>query len=345
MTNRIISVIVPCRNEQGHISAFLDAALAQDHAGGDVEFIIADGMSDDGTRAILHRYQEQDARIRVIDNPDRTTPAGLNRAIEAARGEIIARMDVHTVYAQDYLHQCVAVLSESGADNVGGPWHAVGTTYFQAAIALGFQSPFSSGGAASHAIQHEGKVDSVYLGCWHRSVFDRIGPFDPELVRNQDDELSLRLIRSGGTVWQSPRIKSWYHPRSSLAALFRQYAQYGYWKVRVIQKHRLPASIRHLVPACFVGMLLTLALLAPMLPPARYALASLLMLYLVANLAVSLLTCLPKRRLKYAPAMPLVFMSFHFGYGYGFLRGMIDFWLLRRGGSTAFTMLTRPPNA
>ena len=101
-------------------------------------------------------------------------------------------------------------------------------------------------------LNYSGRVDTVYLGCWPREVFDRIGMFDEELVRNQDDEFNLRLVRSGGKIWQSTRIKSWYHPRETLRQLFSQYVQYGYWKARVMQKHKLPASLRHVIPACFI---------------------------------------------------------------------------------------------
>src|SRR5262249_53760198 len=156
-------------------------------------------------------------------------------AIRAAQGSIIIRMDVHTEYASDYIRQCLAVLQETGADNVGGPWVAKGNGLVSSAIAAAFQSPFAVGGARGHDFHYEGAIDTVYLGCWPREVFDRIGLFDEEFVRNQDDEFNLRLARAGGKIWQSPRIKSWYRPRGSLKALWRQYVQYGYWKVRVIQ--------------------------------------------------------------------------------------------------------------
>src|SRR5262249_1078406 len=150
-----------------------------------------------------------------------------------------------------------------GADNVGGPWIARADGYVGLAIAAAFQSSFAVGGARGHNPEYEGKVDTVYLGCWRREIFDRIGFFDEELVRNQDDEFNLRIVRSGGGVWQSPKIQSWYTPRASLRDLCRQYSQYGYWKLRVIQKHRLPASMRHIVPAGFVALLMILGLTAP----------------------------------------------------------------------------------
>ena len=158
------------------------------------------------------------------------------------------------------------MLQETGADNVGGPWVARGKGKVGMAIAAAFESPFSCGGARGHDPKYSGPVDTVYLGCWRREIFDRIGLFDEELVRNQDDEFNLRLVRSGGKVWQSVAIKSCYHPRESLRHLFKQYVQYGYWKARVLKKHRLPASVRHLVPSIFVLTLAHLPLISLVWP-------------------------------------------------------------------------------
>ena len=179
-----------------------------------------------------------------------------NAAIRASTGDIIVRMDAHTVYARDYIRRCVEVLQESGADNVGGPWTARGEGQIGKAIAAAFQSSFCAGGGKSHNPHFEGEVDTVYLGCWRRSAFDRFGFFDPDLVRNQDDEFNFRIRRQGGRILQSPKIQSTYTPRSSITSLFRQYLQYGYWKVAVIRKHRSLASWRHLVPALFVSSIL-----------------------------------------------------------------------------------------
>ncbi len=336
-----VSVITPCRNERDYIEPFIRSLRAQRSIYPVIEFLIADGMSDDGTREVLRELTNQDAKIRTIDNPSRIVPTGLNAAIRAARGDIIVRMDVHTEYAADYIEQCVRVLEETAADNVGGAWRTRGKTYLQKAIALAFQSAFSSGGADSHAEGYEGPVDSVYLGCWRRSTLLDLGLFDEELVRNQDDELNLRLSRRGGRIWQSRAIRSWYYPRSSLVALFRQYLQYGYWKARVLQKHRLPASIRHIVPGCFVGTLLLLGAASWFSALAQGAFLLVFVLYLCANLTASLSLCSRPCRLFYLPMMPLIFAVYHFGYGYGFLRGAFDFWVCRKGGDAAFTKLTR----
>ena len=202
-----VSLIIPCRNEQRDIEACLQSLFAQDLPPDSFEIIVADGLSTDATRAILTRLAAAHAGLRLLDNPGRSVPRGLNLAIRAARSPIIVRIDAHTQYAPDYVRQCLAVLHETGADNVGGPWVAQGTGYMGRAVAAAFQSPFAVGGARGHQPHYTGPVDTVYLGCWPREVFERIGFFDEALVRNQDDEFNLRLSRAGGLIWQSPRIK------------------------------------------------------------------------------------------------------------------------------------------
>jgi glycosyltransferase involved in cell wall biosynthesis len=335
----LVSVVVPCRNEAQHIRAFVQSMLLQEPPDGGFELVVADGMSTDGTREILRQLADGSEVLRLIDNPGRIVSTGLNQAIDAARGTIIIRADVHTEYASDYLRQCVSVLGESGADNVGGPWVVARRGYIGSAIAAVFHSRFGSGGAHGHDPQYEGIVDTVYLGCWRRECLERLGGFDEELVRNQDDELNLRLIRAGGTVWQSPRIESVYHPRGSLTHLFRQYSQYGYWKVRVIQKHRLPASWRHLVPAVFVSSMLVLLGASAVSPRMLTATGIAGGVYVGCTLAASVVAA--GTEVKLLPALPLVFFCFHVGYGYGFLRGVVDFVVLRRAARVRMSTLTR----
>ena len=333
--------MVPCYNEREHIEVCVRSILAQEPPDGGFEVIVADGMSDDGTRDILMRLAREDPRLRVIDNPGRYVSTGLNAAIRVAQGAIIIRMDAHTEYAPDYVRECVSVLQETGADNVGGPWIARGDAYMSRAIAAAFQSPFAAGGAGAHYPDYKGIVDTVYLGCWPRNIFDWAGFFDEELVRNQDDEFNLRLSRAGGKIWQSPRIKSWYRPRGSLSALVRQYMQYGYWKVRVIQKHKIPASTRHLIPACFILSLIALPFLSLWWPLAAWGWLGLVGLYLVSSMAASLLTA-ARQEWRLFPLLPLVFACYHVGYGCGFLRGIWDFVIWRQGPGHTLTKLTRP---
>lgn len=239
------------------------------------------------------------------------------------------RMDAHTKYAADYIQQCLAVLRETGADNVGGPWVAVGQGLVGRAIAAAFQSRFSAGGPRGHDPNYEGTLDTVYLGCWPREVFDKIGLFDEALVRNQDDEFNLRLSRAGGKIWQSPRIKSWYRPRESLRALCGQYAQYGFWKVRVIQKHTMPASFRHLIPGGFVILLAALALVSFWWAWAAWIWLGLVGLYAVCSVTASCLMA-ARQGWNLLPVLPIVFACYHLSFGCGFLSGLWRFVVLRR---------------
>lgn len=336
-----VSVIIPCRNERDHIQSTLQSILSQEVPDGGFEVIVADGMSDDGTRNILMQLAEEDYRLHIIDNPYGIVSTGLNAAIRLARGEVIMRMDVHTSYAPDYIRQCVKLLNETAADNVGGPWVAAGKGTMGKAIAAAFQSSFANGGAPSHDPNYSGPVDSVYLGCWRRDIFDRIGFFDEELVRNQDDEFNLRVSRSGGKIWQSTKIKSRYHPRETLRHLFCQYVQYGYWKARIIQKHSLPASIRHVIPAFFVFVLCVLPVLSIFSVTALWALVAVVSSYLAFNMVASTYTAGSSDWLLF-PFLPGVFATFHFAYGWGFLKGITDFIILRRKPAQSYAALTRP---
>src|SRR5581483_3732189 len=237
-------------------------------------------------------FAARNPRVRVLSNPGRIVSTGLNAALRQARGEVIIRMDAHTTYAPDYIKQCLAVLRETGADNVGGPMRTTALTYKERAIQAVFHSPFAVGGARSHNPDYEGYVDTVIYGCWRRSVFDRIGYFDEDLVRNQDDEHNLRLIRSGGKIYQSCWIQSHYHVRNSFQALVWQYVQYGYWKVLVIRNHRIPASPRHLAPGAFLAALVLLTAGGCFWPPMLWATLTLAGTYALAVLAASLLAAI-----------------------------------------------------
>jgi len=339
--NILVSIIVPCRNERHFIGKFIDNIYCQEPVEGCCELIVADGMSDDGTREILNEYKERYPFLVMLDNPERTTSYALNRAIRAAMGTIIIRMDVHTEYARDYVQKCVEVLNQTCAENVGGPARTKASSYMQKAIQLAYHSPFAVGGAKFHDLDYEGYVDTITYGCWHKQTLVNLGLFDEELVRNQDDELNLRIIRSGGKIWQSSDIKSWYYPRASLKQLFKQYMQYGYWKVRVIQKHRIPASVRHVIPGTFVATLIILTVFSFFSRAAMTCLYYITCLYVAANLAATANTCRKKELLLYLPVMPFVFATYHISYGLGFLLGCIDFVVLHKGGRLSFGRITR----
>ncbi len=328
LENNLISLVMACRNEVQYVRAVVESLLAQETVPGRMtEILVADGMSNDGTRAVLDQLAAANQRIRVLDNPSGIVSTGLNTVISAARGAVVLRIDAHTEYAPDYVRRCVEVLEVSGADNVGGPARTRSEGWMPRAIASAYHSRFACGGALFHDENYEGYVDTVPYGCWRRGTLLGLGGFDERLVRNQDDELNLRLVRSGGKIWQSTSIVSWYHPRAQLGSLFHQYFQYGYWKVAVIRKHRLPASWRHLVPAAFVGAnvgLFATFVIASLLqvPAVAFMAAGLLGLfsglYLLANLTASTITA-ARNGWHLFPALPLVFSVYHVSYGSGFL--------------------------
>ena len=333
-----ISVIVPCRNERQHIDAFCDSALRQVlPEGWQMEVLVADGDSDDGTRQQLEQRCASDARLVLVDNPGRIVSTGLNACIARARGSVIARLDVHSQFAPDYLAQCIAALARTGADNVGGPWVAQGTGPTGDAIAAAFQCRWVVGGARSRDVAYEGEVDTVYLGCWPRAVLERFGGFDETLVRNQDDEHNLRLRLGGARIWQSRWIRSTYQPRNSLRHLFAQQRQYGYWRPFVMRKHGQPGAVRQLAPAALVAALLTSAAL---LPWTELPLTGLALAYASYLLAASVAAARLAGRWGLLPRLPATIAAFHLGYGLGTWRGLWDIARAHQPSST-FARITR----
>ena len=320
--NAIVSIIVPCRNERTCIRSFLEGLTRQDFTGILPEVLIADGQSDDGTREIVREYALSLQWIRLVDNPRQFVSTGLNLALREATGDIVIRMDVHSEYATNYVRECVCALVETGAQNVGGPALTKSHGYIGGAIAAAYASPFSCGGPRFHNRSYEGYVDTVPYGCWYRRTLEELKGFDENLVRNQDDELNLRILRAGGKIWMTPKIKSWYRPRSNLMALALQYFQYGYWKVAVIRKHSLPASFRHLVPPVFVlfailgGLASAFSLAESWSVVIRLYLTG-LSVYMVCNVVASLRATLG--RLALFPAVLIIFPIYHLSYGAGFL--------------------------
>lgn len=315
-----ISVIIPMRNEAGYIERCLATIFAQDYPAERREIIVVDGDSDDGSPAILASHGE---RIRVFRNPARIVPAAMNIGIRAARGEIVARVDAHTELAPDYLRRGVEALQRSGADNVGGPMVSVGGGAIGDAIALAMASRFGIG-AYFHFAAEDREVDTVYMGMWPRAVFERIGLFDEELVRNQDDELNYRLRKSGGRVFLSMQMRSQYQNRQSYRALAKQFYQYGLWKVRVLQKHPRQMSVRHFVPPLFVGGVAFGMLLGLLHPLFAWLATAALGAYATALVAASA-SIAHAHGWRHLHRVLLAFGIMHVSWGSGFLVGLVRF--------------------
>jgi glycosyltransferase involved in cell wall biosynthesis len=317
-----VTVVMPVRNEAPCISESLGAVLRQDYPPDRLEVIVADGASGDGTASIVREMAARYPNLRLIDNPRGIVPVGLNLAIRAASGDVIVRIDGHTVVEPDYVSECVSALGRSGADNVGGPMRAVGSGWFGRAVAVATSSPFGVGTARFHYSAREELVDTVYLGAWRRETFDRIGLFDEEMVRNQDDELNYRLLDRGGTILLTPRIRSRYSVRGTPVSLWRQYFQYGFWKVRVMRKHPGQIRPRQLVPPALVTALTGPLAIGWLQSGTLVIAAAAAGVYAAATLGASVWLSW-REGWRYLLALPVVFATLHLSYGLGFLAGLI----------------------
>jgi glycosyltransferase involved in cell wall biosynthesis len=338
-----VSIVIPCRNEVRYIGPCLDSILASDYPQDRLEVVIADGLSDDGTRDLIRRYALEHPRITMIDNPQRIAPCAVNLAIRAARGEVIVRMDAHAMYPADYLRRLVAAQQETGAENVGTVVVTLPAddTPAAAAIAVGLSHPVGVGNSHFRVGTTARKwVNHVPFGCWRRELFDRIGFFDEELVRGQDVEFNSRLLNHGGRILLLPDVASSYHARRTMAQLARMLYQYGYFKPLVARKSGKILTVRQLVPSLFVLTVAGLLAMAPFWHAAGLALGVVLTAYGVL-VGGSALRSLPRLGIRGALELTRVFPTMHVCYGVGYLRGIWDHFLrsheARRGEAVALS--------
>lgn len=321
----VVSVVLPIRNEAENIEECLGRLLSQDYPPELVEIIVVDGNSTDGTRdAVLAVQGRTDGgRIRLLDNPKRIVPAALNIGISAAEGDVIVRMDGHTVPEAGYLSACVRALRESQAANVGGPMIPVGKTRFGEAVAAAQQHPIGVGDAKFHFDGQAAFVDTVYMGAFRKEIFALAGLFDESMVRNQDSEMNIRIRKAGGRIYLDPAIRSSYTPRGSWPELWRQYFQYGWWRVETVRRHPGSLRWRQLIPALFVVGLGTLAAAALFVPLARIGLVLFAGTYLTALLATTV-SLREKLSVGAMLRVPAALATMHVGWGSGFLLSLFS---------------------
>jgi succinoglycan biosynthesis protein ExoA len=320
----MISIILPIRNEVLFINKTLLSILSQSYSG-EIEILISDGMSTDGTREIVKDFQLENSFIQLIDNPEKIVSTGFNRALSVAKGNIIIRVDGHTTIDKDYLIKSVSNLINKKCDCTGGLIKSDGDSIIAKNITFATRSKFGIGNSKFHYSNEPCWTDTVYLGAYKREVFDEIGGYDEDLNRNQDDEFNFRLIQNGGNIWLDPSIKSSYVARNSLSGLFKQYFQYGFYKVRVMQKRRGFASWRHLVPGVFVlSLLVSLYLYFINNSPTPFILIGVPYVLLSIIFSIAELFKSPKY-ISSIILLAITYFILHFSYGIGFLSGMIYF--------------------
>lgn len=326
-----ISVVIPCYNEEKYVDAVVQTLVQQDYPKECVEVVFADGLSTDQTKRRLMEHAQRHPNIRVIDNEQRYVPTALNKAIQQSTGEIIVRMDAHAFYPQNYLSVLARKLEEHKADNVGGVCvtQPGADTAEAKAIALATSHPLGIGNASFRlAGQKERDVDTVPFGCFRRELFDRIGYFDPQLIRNQDDEFNGRIKRAGGKIILIPSLEIQYFARPTFKKLSAMYYQYGLFKPLVNLKLGAPATARQFAPPLFVLSILLGSVVSLVFPLAWIPLCTVVFAYLLAISITSLkITGLASPNLFFHTV--LAFPVLHFSYGWGYLRGLFKYALFK----------------
>jgi GT2 family glycosyltransferase len=312
----LISVIVPLLNEEKHVDTLMDALASQDYPC--VEFLLTDGGSTDQTVAIIQKRQVLDSRFKLVYNPMKFVSHGFNLAIKQAQGEYIAFLGAHAKYPDHYLSEGWRVLKAGLADAAGGPLKQEGLTFVGKAIAVAMSSGFGVGNTAFRTSSGQQYVESVAFALYKKSVFEKIGGMDEDLLRNQDDEFHYRMNANGMRILMIPSMQAIYFVRSSYSKLFSQYFQYGLFKPLVLRKVHSGARIRHFVPALLVAYLFIAFLSFFIIPSFLYLIISPLLLYLS-------LAALFAIRLSDKAGFGAILISFfvlHTSYGLGFIMGL-----------------------
>ena len=323
-TDSFISVIMPIRNEEKHLAESLTAIVNQEWEKDNYEILIVDGMSTDETRGIVKEFEAKHKNLKLIDNPQHTAIHALNIGIRHAKGDVIVRVDGHAIVEKDYLQQCDKYLKSTNAECVGGAIESKNRALCGKAIALAMSSTFGVGNALFRTSQKEGYVDCVAYGAYPKEVFDKFGHFDEEFVRCQDDEFFYRLRKLGGKIFMTPKIKSYYYPRAKLKKLWRQYYNYGLWKIRVLQKHPKMMRPRQFVPPTFVLSLITTGLLGAFSKYFTLLFLFIVFTYATASIVASYKVGYKKKK-RFALILPKIFCILHISYGLGFLTGLVKY--------------------
>ena len=336
--------MIPCRNEERYIARCLDSIEENEYPKERLEVLVVDGMSEDGTRAVLEDYRRRRPYLRILDNPRREQQIALNIAITHASGDIIMRMDAHSTYARNYISECVRALDEYPADNVGGRWITVSRdeTLVGRAICFATSVAFGVGNAYYRLTRLSGQgpvlatprweINVAYF-CCRREVFDTIGLFNEHLDRSEDLDFRWRLRRAGYRTLFVPSIECHYLMRTRYVEFVTHMFRNGMWVLLPLNHvPNFPVSVRHVVPLCFVLSVAAGAVLSFVIPVGLRVLAPEIGSYALLNTYVSLRIAVRERDPRYALVLPLIFLSLHLAYGLGSIVGLARIVWRRLGG-------------
>lgn len=333
----LVTVIIPCRNEERYIGPCVESIIGNDYPKDRLEVLVVDGMSDDRTREILADYVARYPWIRLIDNPRRIAPAALNLGIRASTGSVLVRVDAHATYPTHYVSRLVAALEEYGADNVGGVLRTLpgGKGAMAEAVAIAMAHPFGVGSSRFRIGTSTPRwVDTVAFFCVRRELFDRVGLFDEELIRDQDGEFNGRVIKQGGRILLVPDVELQYYARPTLRQTARMFYQYGYFKPFVARKLGRVMTLRQLVPPLFLAALVFSGVFSVIWPWASLGFALISGSYVLVVGGAAIHTAL-KRRPRVGLALAAVLPVMHVCYGVGYWRGILSLVIPRRQEATA----------
>ncbi len=329
-----ISIIIPCRNEEKFIGDVLENVIAQDYPAELLEVFVVDGISTDNTGQIIRDFAEKYSHIKYLENPQKVVPFGLNRAIRESNGEVIIRMDAHSIYPVDYVSKLTEGLTKYNCDNTGGIWitEPADNTPKAKAIAAAISHPFGIGNAYYRLeVKQPRQVDTVPFGCYHKEVFDKIGLFDEELVRNQDDEFNARLIKNGGKIYLLPEVKIRYFARERISKTAAMFYQYGLYKPLVNRKIGRPATWRQFAPL-FMVLFLFFFGISSLLSLTGFVIFLIgAGIYILSDLLVSFSIVQKKSSgIQVLIYLLVLFPVIHISYGWGYLKGIFRFIIFRR---------------
>ena len=329
MTNPLVTIIIPCKNEEKYIGKVIENIIAQDYSIANIEVLIVDGDSKDKTAQIVESYSKQYNQIQLLSNPKGFVPFAMNIGIKQAKGDVMVRMDAHAEYPTNYVSALLGNLTKLNADNVGGVWITTpgNDTLKATSIAIALSNKYGVGNAMFRlGIDKPIETDTVPFGCYPMSVFKRIGLFDEDMLRNQDDEFNGRLVKNGGRIFLIPDIKIVYYARTTFSKLWKLYYQYGLFKPLVNKKLKQPTNVRQFAPPILVAGIAVNILLACIHPFFILGLILLFILYV----GISIQTAIQNKNIALVPYLIGSFAILHISYGIGYIQGFINFMVLNK---------------